>query len=275
MAQLFRKSAVEKLSSPEQLDKSIVITKPLTWLALIGVVFIITCFIVWSVYGTMPDIAEAQGIISNGVYTNSVYSHFSGKVADVYKEEGDYVKKDDVLCTVIDANDILHNVLADEDCIIAKRHVSKEDRVNFSDELFGISPCSSEETYVVFYVGIEKIPGMCTGMDVILNAPAYDNQKYGHMKGQIIHIDNFATTEKSVRRVIGENEMLVDYIGAIKQPVVAVTCNIQKDTSSENGFWWSNEKGEQLHIRKGSIVNVKVVMDENAPITKLIPGLEN
>ena len=33
MSDLFRKSAIEKLSSPEQLDKAIVITPPSFWIA--------------------------------------------------------------------------------------------------------------------------------------------------------------------------------------------------------------------------------------------------
>ena len=36
MAEIFRKSALEKLSSPEQLDKMIVITSPSFWLSMVG-----------------------------------------------------------------------------------------------------------------------------------------------------------------------------------------------------------------------------------------------
>ena len=36
MGQIFRKSLLDKLSSPEQLDKMIVITPPSFWIALTG-----------------------------------------------------------------------------------------------------------------------------------------------------------------------------------------------------------------------------------------------
>lgn len=274
MAQLFRKSAIEKLSSPEQLDKSIVVTAPMSWLSLIGIALIVVCFIVWSIFGTMPSTTEAKGIISNGIYTNSIYSEFNGKVADVYVAEGNLVKKSDVLCSVVDANNNLHDILADEDCVITKQLVQKGNIVNYSDELFGISPCSSDGSYVIFYVGIEQLPGIKTGMDVVVNMSAYDNQKYGHMKGSIVHIDTFAATETSIRRVLGNNEEVIAYLGAMEQPVAAVTCKLQKDDTSENGFVWSNEKGRKLHTNIGSVVNVKIVMNESAPITRLIPGLD-
>ena len=41
MSDLFRQSALDKLSSPEQLDKVVVITPPAFWIALTGGVLII------------------------------------------------------------------------------------------------------------------------------------------------------------------------------------------------------------------------------------------
>jgi len=54
MAGLFRKAALERLSSPEQLDKAITVSKPVSWLALIGVTIIIVAAILWLVFGDMP-----------------------------------------------------------------------------------------------------------------------------------------------------------------------------------------------------------------------------
>jgi multidrug resistance efflux pump len=275
MAQLFRKSAIEKLSSPEQLDKSIVVTSPLSWLSLIGVALIVVCFVIWSICGTMPTTTEAQGIISNGIYTNSIYAEFGGKISEVYVTEGAKVEKNKVLCSVIDGNNIAHDITAKEDCVITKQLVQKDDIVNYSDEMFGISPVSSNDFYVIFYVGIEQLPSMHTGMDVVVNMPGYDNQKYGHMKGKIVHVDDFAADETSIRRVLGNNEDVISYLGAMEQPVVPVTCKLEKDKTSSNGLFWSSEMGKELHANVGSVVKVKIIMNESAPITKLIPAFEN
>jgi len=52
MAGLFRKAALERLSSPEQLDKAITVSSPLSWVALIGVTLIIAAAIFWFVQGS-------------------------------------------------------------------------------------------------------------------------------------------------------------------------------------------------------------------------------
>lgn len=275
MAQLFRKSSIEKLSSPEQLDKSIIVTSPMSWIALIGVALIVVCFFVWAFCGSMPSTMDARGIISNGVYTNSVYSEYAGKITEICVAEGENISKEAVICKVTDENGDVHPISATDDCIITKQLIQVGDTVNYSDEIFGISPVSSKDSFAVFFVGIEQLPSIHSGMEVIVNMPAFDNQKYGHMKGTIVNIDAFASSENSIRRIIGNNEDVIDYLGTMAQPVAAVTCVLEKDDSSVNGLFWSNEAGENLTVSIGSVVNVKVVVNESAPITKLIPGFDN
>ncbi len=274
MAQLFRKSAIEKLSSPEQLDKSIVVTSPMSWTVLIGIAIIIVCFGVWAFCGSMPTTLEAQGVISNGIYTNSIYSEVSGTVEDIFVSEGEKVNSDEVLATIVDSNQELHKVVANESCTITKLLIEKGCSVNYTDEMFGISPISNNDGFVVFYVGIEQLPNIKTNMDVVINLPAFDNQKYGHMKGTIVQVDTIASSEEAIKRVVGNNENVIEYLNMMAQPVAAVTCKIEKDSNSANGYFWSSDKGHSLSVNKGSVVNVKVIMDEQAPITKLIPGLE-
>ena len=71
MAELFRKSSLEKLSSPEQLDKAITVSTPVSWLALIGITAIIGAVVVWSILGSLPTIVSAQGISAVQSDTNT------------------------------------------------------------------------------------------------------------------------------------------------------------------------------------------------------------
>lgn len=274
MAQLFRKSSIERLSSPEQLDKSIVVTSPMSWTVLIGVALIIVCFVVWAICGTMPTTLEARGIVSNGIYTNSIYSDFSGVITEVLVSEGQTVNDGTILVKIEDSNKQTHEVIADNSFKITKVCVNTGEAVNYTEELFGISPVSDGDAFVVFYIGIEQIPSISADMDVVVNMPAFDNQKYGHMKGTIVAVDSYTSSSESIRRILGTNEDVIEYLGMTGQPMVAVTCKLEKDSDSANGFFWSNDKGKELSVNYGNIVNVKIIMDEHAPITKLIPGLE-
>lgn len=60
MADLFRKAALDRISSPEQLDKMAVITPPRLWTALPGAGSIIGCALIWSIAGRLPVSVEAE-----------------------------------------------------------------------------------------------------------------------------------------------------------------------------------------------------------------------
>jgi HlyD family secretion protein len=88
---IFRKSALDKLASPDQLDKLIKITSPQSWLALVFFLLIIMSTVVWSLVGSIPDKIQAQGIIISSGETRAVVSTVEGEMSDITVEKNDYV----------------------------------------------------------------------------------------------------------------------------------------------------------------------------------------
>lgn len=60
---LFRKTALNKLASPEQLDRLMQITTLPGWLALLALGGLVAAAVVWSVAGRIPLTMQAQGIL--------------------------------------------------------------------------------------------------------------------------------------------------------------------------------------------------------------------
>ena len=100
MRRIGRKALLDRLSSPEQLDKMIVITPPSFWIALLGAVFIIVSALIWSVFGRLPVNVNTQGIYVNQEGTLTVYSDTTGVVSEVLVEEGSWVEKGDVIANL-------------------------------------------------------------------------------------------------------------------------------------------------------------------------------
>lgn len=100
MADIFRKKSLDKLSSPEQLDRMIVINSPMTWLALAGGAFIIAAALVWGILGRVPITEEGSGILLQEGEVNSVYAGTQGVITKVNVSSGDVVKEGDVLYEV-------------------------------------------------------------------------------------------------------------------------------------------------------------------------------
>lgn len=104
---LFRKAALDKLSSPERLDVLMQVTSPKGWLALATVGAILAAIIVWSVVGTIPERLQGQGMIISGL--REIKSTSTGVIDEFTLAQGGVVKegqiiarlkRDDVAATV-------------------------------------------------------------------------------------------------------------------------------------------------------------------------------
>jgi HlyD family secretion protein len=60
---LFRKAAIERRSSPEQLDALMQVTPPKAWISLAAAGFLLACFVAWGFFGELPVEVGGRGIL--------------------------------------------------------------------------------------------------------------------------------------------------------------------------------------------------------------------
>lgn len=60
---LFRSAALKKLSSPEDLDRLVRITRPIGWVAGLALAVMLACGIAWSLLGALPTRVPGSGIL--------------------------------------------------------------------------------------------------------------------------------------------------------------------------------------------------------------------
>lgn len=60
---VFRKAALERLSTPEQLDQLIRVTRPRSWILLTGLLTLVAAFLLWGIFGTLTLRVEGHGVI--------------------------------------------------------------------------------------------------------------------------------------------------------------------------------------------------------------------
>jgi HlyD family secretion protein len=77
---LFRKSALDKLSSPERLDVLMQVTSPKGWAALTMMGIILSGTVVWGFVGNIPSLAQANGILIPEGGLRQLFSNGEGQV---------------------------------------------------------------------------------------------------------------------------------------------------------------------------------------------------
>jgi len=80
---LFRESALERLSSPEQLDQQLQVTSPKGWIALTAIWVLLAGVIAWSILGEVHTREEGHGIIVTGGGLQVVVAEGSGRLSEI------------------------------------------------------------------------------------------------------------------------------------------------------------------------------------------------
>jgi HlyD family secretion protein len=94
---IFRKAALDRLSSPEQLDEMMRVTPPSAWMALIVVSVLLLTAIAWSVFGRLPTTVHGDGILIRGGRIFKVSTVGSGQLTELSAKVGDQIKKGEVI----------------------------------------------------------------------------------------------------------------------------------------------------------------------------------
>jgi len=99
-SQIFRKKALAKLSSVEQLDQLMVVTSPYGWSALIGSSILVLTAILWGIFGSISTKVQGTGILirSGGVF--NIVSIGAGRLSELRVNVGEVVAAGEVVAMI-------------------------------------------------------------------------------------------------------------------------------------------------------------------------------
>jgi HlyD family secretion protein len=97
---LFRKKALDRAASPEQLDRVIQLVRPQHWLPLVACGSLLSAGIAWSIVGRIPVTVAGQGVLIYPSTIVDIQSVGAGQLDRLNVKVGDVVNKGDVLATI-------------------------------------------------------------------------------------------------------------------------------------------------------------------------------
>jgi HlyD family secretion protein len=97
---LFRKEALERISSPERLDQIMQVVSFQKWLPLAAFGTLIGAAVLWSVVGRIPVTVNGRGMLVFPSQVTAFQSPGAGKLLNLKVKVGDVVKKGQVIATI-------------------------------------------------------------------------------------------------------------------------------------------------------------------------------
>lgn len=302
MAELFRKTALDTMSTPEQLDKQVKIMRPSVWIIYIALVAALITFVVWSFTYKIANGVNMSGVVftnNNIVSSTAVRSCI---VTDVLVNDGDYVEIGDIIA-VVSNNELLDKI---NDCRfqLTSMEADSEEYNNLQkriDELIdnyvattviksssagyiqSVKPCGSllnagdtitsvmssgGYNEVVAYVPMQTANSLSLGMAAQVSPTYAAREEYGYMTGVITAISNTPVSEENIISKMGTLSFVEGILP--EGSFVEIRIRLDLDDNSANSYKWSNTKGEQLPVELGTQCSIIVVTSEYFPIELLV-----
>lgn len=274
---LFRKSALERLSSPEQLDQLMTVTSPRAWLALLGLMVVLASVVVWGFVGSIPTTVAGEGILlRGGEGISSISAPVAGRLSDIYVSVDDIIENGQVLAR-IQREDTGENarLIANQPGRIIEIRVSQDDFVSLGDPMIILEPTGDDviDLEAIIYLPATEGKNVRPGMRVQIAPTTVQVEESGVMLGWVKAVGEFPESRESVARVLENPELVERFFTATDGAPIEVRVDLIPSRETVSGFKWSSPQGPDVEIRSGTLASANIIIQDEPPVNLIFPGL--
>lgn len=298
--ELFRKEALDRLSSPEALDKLLIVTKPRQWLALSGLLVLIAIGLIWAFTGNIVIRQSANAALVSSGGLDTIIVKQGGELRDVRFEAGDFINAGDVVAR-LNREDLVSQINAlqhvanptkdqtkhlaelrttlDQESVVISKESGRVVRVNAEagdilNPAFPLIELSVMGNQVKNLVGVLYVPlsqGRLVkpGMPVYIYPSMVKKEEYGYMVGRVNEISQFSVDRSEIKKMIGSDE-LITYLTR-NQAVLEVLVDLQLDPKTYSGYAWSSSQGPDLQLESETLCTADIILGSKKPIELILP----
>ena len=261
--QIYRQEAMERLSSPEQLDLLMPVTSQRGWIALFGVALLLLIGMAWAIFGTMETTVEGNGLLMRFDGFEWVSATRVGTVIKTHVTDSDEVKVGDVLLEVAyfdeEGKEVVEEVRSPRNGRVLD--VAVIDGVSVAEGTPLVSVESPDRplqavVYILARDGYKVEPEM-----IVKLLPATESGRgASYLPGKVKTAARFPASRAEMMYSL-QNEDWVNSFLALG-PVLEVVVDLSEDTAA----------ADLQELYSGTPTQAIVTIETHQPIEFLIPG---
>jgi multidrug efflux pump subunit AcrA (membrane-fusion protein) len=262
-AYFFRRRALEKASSPEELDRLVKVALPRTWVALGGIGVLVLAAVVWAVVARVPTSVQAPGYLlrQGGIHVGAAPT--AGVVLDVRHEAGDRVAAGELLGLIEGPDGTVVPVRSPSAGNLIEISVNRGDYLEAGRPL-GLLDSADQPLVLYAYLPHRDAKQAQVGDPVDIALTIADPSEFGYLRGHVERIAAYPATQERLTSILRDRSVLaeVNELG----PVVETLVRLDRDPDTPSGFAWSVGEGPPFRLTVGTPAQTSVVTGEKAPI---------
>jgi hypothetical protein len=263
----FRHKALQKMSSPDQLDRMLRITLPRRWIGLGGMLALVAAVVVWSATATVPTSVSAPGFLLPQGGLRQVQAPVSGTVQQLQAAIGTHVVAGERIGEIADATGRLYPVLSPETGVLTETDTVTHGFVQAGDRLGLVQPVGWP-LVVYAYVKADAAAGLRPGVPVHVQFGAGIGARFGYAKGVVVSVSQFPATIERLNFILQDSSVVdsVSKLGPANEVVIAM------DQSARNpsGLTWGAGGGPPGALPAGLPAQVALIVGEHHPIDNVL-----
>ena len=289
-SKLFRKSSLERISSPERLNEYIKITNPGVWSVLLGCLTLLIAVGFWGFYGSIPDSVSVMGVVFPQDGVTTVIPTAGGRISDMRVKVGDFVEAGQIIA-VIPQEELLSQIKEQRSNDPTEKEAISNLISQYESLSLIVSPVSgivlsaksvnetvlstetiatvvkqekyADDKQIICYVPTATAKKLQEGMEVQVSPDFAPREEYGYMLGHITNIGTYPVSENDVISAVGSQQYAQGLLPQGNSVEVRVTLTIDPD--SQDKIKWSNTKGEAISLSIGTNCNMLIVVNNYRP----------
>jgi multidrug efflux pump subunit AcrA (membrane-fusion protein) len=263
---VYRKAALDKLSSPEELDRLMQITGPGSWLLLAALGGVLLMVIGWGIFGQITTTLDRSGLLTLSNPIVFVTAPENGQVSENTVQAGDVISADQVIARLTTAAGPVEVASGINGRVVSIR-AGVGAPVDAGTPLISVESFNRAQLQpeVVVYVPLGDRQQIRAGMDVQVLPSTVEREKYGYIRGQVESVAEFAATRQEMLAVLGDPDSVTNV--SANGPVFEVRIALR--TTGEGQFVWSASDGPPSAIVSGTPCQVIIQTGDERPIDKM------
>lgn len=273
--QFFRQAALERLSSPEQIDRLLPLTSPRSWIALAAVGLLLTGAIIWGIFGTIYTTVEGQGVLMRQGGTITVRMPCTGVVNDIVANAGQRVQAGEEVAHVKSTQSGTPKtipVVSPCSGRILQRVAREGDQVEAGATLLLLERLDEPLLARLFLPTAEGYR-VHPDMAVHIMPTHLHTSEHGYLIGRVLSADRFPMTQADMMQRL-HNEELVRQLTA-RGPCLQILVELEPDPDAPSGYRWSSPRGAQpeRELYSGTPCEGHIIIAKKRLIHLVFPGL--
>ncbi|MGE5192192.1 MAG: HlyD family efflux transporter periplasmic adaptor subunit [Deltaproteobacteria bacterium] len=264
---IYRKQALERLASPEQLDQLMPLTRPREWVALAAIGLLIAGALFWSVFGTIRTTVEGSGILTRSEGVRTLTAEQPGIVGSISAEIGDEPKANQELMRIMPSGDAgaeQRRIVSPGASRVLDIAVGPGDAVDKGTPLLTLESLAHPLQAAVFLPAAEAFQ-IETGMEVQVFLGTDRDRNAGMLNGRVKVAAGVPATQSRMMMLLQSEEWVANLTR--NGPCFEIIVDLDSKSSR-------SEIASMAGIHSGTPCRVAITVDRRSPLHMAFPGLK-